>query len=93
MNAPTATGRADRGPAMSAPRRRIPAERQAQVEALHASIAAQVEQLRSTEQWRAFLDFARSFRTYRSGGSGVFEVRGWPRRGGGAACLGAEGRR
>lgn len=49
---------------MSAPRRRTPAERQAQVEALHASIAAQVEQLRSTEQWRAFLDFARSFRTY-----------------------------
>ncbi|NUU08606.1 ArdC-like ssDNA-binding domain-containing protein [Leifsonia sp. C5G2] len=39
-------------------------ERQAEAEALHASIVEQVQQLAESGQWRAFLDFARSFHNY-----------------------------
>jgi antirestriction protein ArdC len=38
--------------------------RQQEAEALHASIIEQVQQLADSGQWRAFLDFARSFHTY-----------------------------
>ncbi|WP_454778720.1 ArdC family protein [Georgenia muralis] len=44
--------------------RRTPEERKAQAEALHASIAAQVQALRGSDQWRQFLDFAQSFHAY-----------------------------
>ncbi len=40
--------------------RRTPEERKAQAEALHASIADQVQQLTDSDQWRNFLDFTRS---------------------------------
>ncbi len=43
--------------------RRTPEERKAQAEALHASIADQVQQLTDSDQWRNFLDFTRSFHT------------------------------
>ncbi|WP_434315998.1 ArdC-like ssDNA-binding domain-containing protein [Leifsonia sp. P73] len=39
-------------------------ERQAEAEALHASIVEQVQQLADSGQWRAFLEFARSFHNY-----------------------------
>ncbi|WP_243768944.1 hypothetical protein [Leifsonia sp. TF02-11] len=39
-------------------------DRQAEAEALHASIVEQVQQLTDSGQWRAFLEFARSFHTY-----------------------------
>lgn len=39
-------------------------DRQAEAEALHASIVEQVQQLADSGQWRAFLEFARSFHTY-----------------------------
>ncbi|WP_433862647.1 ArdC-like ssDNA-binding domain-containing protein [Streptomyces sp. L7] len=39
-------------------------ERQAQAEALHASIVEQVQQLADSGQWRTFLEFARSFHNY-----------------------------
>ncbi|WP_431278336.1 hypothetical protein [Leifsonia poae] len=39
-------------------------ERQAEAEALHASIVEQVEQRADSGQWRAFLEFARSFHNY-----------------------------
>jgi antirestriction protein ArdC len=42
-------------------------ERKAQAEALHASIAEQVEKLRNSEQWERFLTFARSFHHYSFG--------------------------
>ncbi|MFE4952380.1 ArdC-like ssDNA-binding domain-containing protein [Leifsonia sp. NPDC056665] len=38
--------------------------RQAEAEALHASIVEQVQRLAESGQWRAFLEFARSFRNY-----------------------------
>ncbi|MDQ4504411.1 ArdC-like ssDNA-binding domain-containing protein [Sinomonas sp. ASV322] len=44
--------------------RKSPEERRAQAEALQASIAEQVEELRGSEQWQLFLDFARSFHSY-----------------------------
>lgn len=44
--------------------RRTPQERRAQAEALQASIAEQVEQLRSSEDWQRFLTFLQSFHTY-----------------------------
>lgn len=50
-------------------------ERQVQAEALHASIAEQVQQLAESGQWRAFLEFARSFHNYSTGRVGVFEPR------------------
>ena len=40
------------------------ADRQAEAEALHASIVELVQQLADSGQWRAFLDFARSFHNY-----------------------------
>lgn len=40
------------------------ADRQAEAEALHASIVDQVQQLADSGQWRAFLEFARSFHNY-----------------------------
>ncbi|MDN4597713.1 MULTISPECIES: ArdC family protein [Leifsonia] len=40
------------------------ADRQAEAEALHASIVEQVQQLADSGQWRAFLEFARSFHNY-----------------------------
>lgn len=39
-------------------------ERQAEAEALHATIVEQVQHLADSGRWRAFLDFARSFHTY-----------------------------
>jgi len=39
-------------------------EKKAQAEALHASIANQVEQLRDSDRWTAFLDFAQAFHAY-----------------------------
>ena len=39
-------------------------ERKAQAEALHNSISYEVEQLRDSDRWRAFLDFAQAFHTY-----------------------------
>ena len=39
-------------------------DRQAEAEALHASIVEQVQQLADSGQWRAFLQFARSFHHY-----------------------------
>ncbi|WP_441787083.1 ArdC-like ssDNA-binding domain-containing protein [Leifsonia sp. 2MCAF36] len=39
-------------------------QRNAQAEALHASIIDQVQQLADSGQWRKFLDFARSFHSY-----------------------------
>jgi hypothetical protein len=39
-------------------------ERRAQAEQLQASIADQVDQLRNSEQWTRFLQFARSFYSY-----------------------------
>lgn len=39
-------------------------EKKAQAEALHESIADQVEQLRDSARWTAFLDFAQSFHAY-----------------------------
>jgi antirestriction protein ArdC len=41
-----------------------PEHRKAQAEALHASITEQVDALRHSDQWRAFLDFAQSFHPY-----------------------------
>ena len=43
---------------------RAAVDRQAKAEALHASIVEQVQQLADSGQWRAFLEFARSFHTY-----------------------------
>ncbi|MEN2742727.1 ArdC-like ssDNA-binding domain-containing protein [Microbacterium sp. X-17] len=39
-------------------------KRQAHAEALHASIVEQVQRLADSGQWRAFLEFARSFHNY-----------------------------
>jgi antirestriction protein ArdC len=39
-------------------------EKKAQAEALHNSISVQVEQLRNSERWTAFLDFAQAFHAY-----------------------------
>lgn len=39
-------------------------QRREQAEALHASITDQVHALRSSEEWRRFLDFTRSFHSY-----------------------------
>ena len=43
---------------------RSAADRQAEAEALHASIMEQVQRIADTGQWRKFLKFARSFHTY-----------------------------
>ena len=42
-------------------------EKRAQAEALHPSIAEQVDALRGTGQWQRFLDFAQSFHAYSLG--------------------------
>ncbi|AWB88129.1 ArdC-like ssDNA-binding domain-containing protein [Mycetocola zhujimingii] len=39
-------------------------EKKAQAEALHNSISEQVEQLRNSDRWTAFLDFAQAFHAY-----------------------------
>lgn len=39
-------------------------EKKAQAEALHNSISDQVEQLRESDRWTAFLDFAKAFHAY-----------------------------
>lgn len=39
-------------------------QRRVEAETLHASIVDQVQQLAESDQWRAFLNFARSFHTY-----------------------------
>jgi antirestriction protein ArdC len=39
-------------------------EKKAQAEALHNSISDQVEQLRDSERWTAFLDFTKAFHAY-----------------------------
>lgn len=44
--------------------RKTPEQRKAEADALQASIAAQVEQLRDSDQWKAFLTFAGSFHSY-----------------------------
>jgi len=44
--------------------RKSPEERRTQAEALQASIAEQVEQLRDSDSWRRFLDFSRSFHRF-----------------------------
>jgi len=44
--------------------RKSPEERRAQAEALQASIAEQVEELRDSEAWIRFLQFAQSFHRY-----------------------------
>lgn len=44
--------------------RKTPEERRAQAETLQASIADQVEQLRGSDQWVRFLEFAQSFHHY-----------------------------
>lgn len=44
--------------------RKSPQERREQAEALQASIAGQVEQLRDSDEWQRFLDFTRSFHAY-----------------------------
>jgi hypothetical protein len=41
-----------------------PDEQKARGEALHHSISEQVEQLKDSEGWRAYLDFARAFHAY-----------------------------
>lgn len=43
------------------------ADRKAEMEALHAQLAEQVEQLRSSEQWARYLEFCRSFHRYSIG--------------------------
>ncbi|QNE38033.1 hypothetical protein F1C12_22415 (plasmid) [Leifsonia shinshuensis] len=50
-------------------------ERRAEAEELQATIATQVEALRESEAWAAFLNFAQSFHRYRTGRVGVFEPR------------------
>lgn len=39
-------------------------QRRAEADALHESIAQQVEQLRDSDAWQRFLDFARAFHSY-----------------------------
>lgn len=46
---------------------KTPEQRRAEAEALQASIAEQVEQLRNSDAWTRFLDFARSFHRYSLG--------------------------
>lgn len=41
-----------------------PEQRRAEADALHASIAAQVDELRSSDAWRRFLDFSAAFHRY-----------------------------
>ena len=41
-----------------------PEERRAEAEGLHATIAEQVEELRSSEAWTRFLTFAQAFHRY-----------------------------
>jgi len=55
--------------------RKSPEDRRAEAEALQASIAVQVEQLRTSQAWVQFLDFSRAFHRYLSGGEGIFERR------------------
>lgn len=43
------------------------ADRKAEMEALHAQLAEQVEQLRTSEQWARYLEFCRSFHRYSIG--------------------------
>lgn len=40
------------------------ADRKAEMEALHAKLAEQVDELRSGEQWRRYLEFCRAFHQY-----------------------------
>lgn len=47
--------------------KRTAAERAEQAKELQASIAAQVEELRDSEQWRRYLDFLQAFHTYSLG--------------------------
>ena len=43
-----------------------PEARRAEAEALHASIAVQVEELRTSQAWMRFLDFSRALHRYSS---------------------------
>jgi len=47
--------------------RMSPEERKAQAEALHASIAAQIDALRDSDEWRRYLDRVRDFHQYSIG--------------------------
>ena len=52
-----------------------PEARRAEAEALHASIAAGVEELRTSQAWMRFLDFSRALHRHSGGGGGIIELR------------------
>ncbi|MDA8438642.1 MAG: hypothetical protein M0Z51_07255 [Propionibacterium sp.] len=54
--------------------RKSPEDRRAEAEALQASIAVQVEQLRTSQAWVRFLDFSRALHRYSGGGVGISEL-------------------
>lgn len=47
--------------------RKSPEDRKAEMEALHERLTAQVETLRNSDQWTAYLDYCRSFHRYSFG--------------------------
>ena len=63
----TTTATKTRRPAKSAAPRKTIEEKKAQAAALHESIATQVEALRDSDRWTAFLDFAAAFHAYSLG--------------------------
>ncbi|MBD8586051.1 DUF1738 domain-containing protein [Frigoribacterium sp. CFBP 8766] len=60
----TITATKTRRPAKTAAPRKTIEEKKAQAAALHESIATQVEALRDSDRWTAFLDFASAFHAY-----------------------------
>jgi antirestriction protein ArdC len=60
----TASRTSTRKPAKTRRPSVTPEERKAQAEALHESIATQVEQLRNSDRWTQFLAFAAAFHAY-----------------------------
>jgi antirestriction protein ArdC len=54
-------------PAKTKTPRKSPEERKAQAEALHASIADQIDALRDSDEWRRYLDRVRDFHQYSIG--------------------------
>jgi hypothetical protein len=63
----TTTATKTRRPAKAAAPRKTIEEKKAQAAALHESIATQVEALRDSDRWTAFLDFASAFHAYSLG--------------------------
>ncbi|MBD8540573.1 ArdC-like ssDNA-binding domain-containing protein [Frigoribacterium sp. CFBP 8751] len=63
----TTTATKTRRPAKTAAPRKSMEEKKAQAAALHESIATQVESLRDSDRWTAFLDFASAFHAYSLG--------------------------